>query len=252
MADEEKDQQAKDGKPEQPEPGRRGGRRARPEGTRPARAQGTPGDAAGAEAPKAEGPARPARDGAVEHGHARPARKEEAPGPQDDAPELPEPLARALARIQARFPDLKARGRRDLWLEVEVEPGRLVEVATYLRDDPELRFDYLAMLSGVDRLEEGFEVVDHLTSLEKGLRLILRTRVPRSEPVCPSVTGVWPGADWHERETYDLMGVRFEGHPDLRRILLREDWEGHPLRKDYVDRRPPRRIQVKADWQRKA
>lgn len=218
MADEEKDLQAQD---------------AAETPTRAAKATG------------AERPERPAR-------RTRPAKKEEAPGPQDDLAELPEPLARALDRIRSEFPGVKARGRRDLWLEVEVEPARWVEVATFLRDDPELRFDYLALLTGVDRLDEGFEVVVHLTSLPKSLRLILRTRVAREEPTCPSLTGVWAGANWHEREAYDLLGIRFEGHPDLRRILMREDWVGHPLRKDYVDRRPPRRIQVKADWERRA
>lgn len=277
VADEEKELQAKDGAPEEAtgegarerKPRATGARKGRAQGARagvtaegaaepeagpagepsgPAEAVGDRGD----RAPRHAAAERPARRAAGEHAPVRPARKEEPPGPQDDAEELPEPLARALERIRGRFPDVRVRGRRDLWLEVTVEPTRLVEVATFLRDDPELRFDYLALLTGVDRLDEGFELVNHLTSLEKGLRLILRTRVPRDEPKCPSLTGVWPGANWHERETYDLLGVRFEGHPDLRRILLREDWEGHPLRKDYVDRRPPRRIQVKAEWERKA
>lgn len=210
-----------------------------------------------AEQPRAARRARAAGEGhSSEHaeagGKARAAKKDEAPGPHDDLTELPEPLAHALDRIRAGLPGVKARARRDLWLEVEAEPARWLEVASFVRDDAELRFDYLNLLTGVDRLDQGFEVVVHLSSLATGLRLIMRTRVPREEPTCPSLTGVWPGANWHEREAYDLMGIRFEGHPDLRRILLREDWVGHPLRKDYVDRRPPRRIQVKAEWERKA
>ncbi|MBO2518812.1 MULTISPECIES: NADH-quinone oxidoreductase subunit C [Limnochorda] len=201
----------------------------------------------------------PAEGSRGEHGEKqRPARrtrtpkKEEAPGPHDTLEDLPGELARAVERIRAGLPGVEVRGRRDHWLEIRTEPSRWVEVATFLRDDPELRFDYLALLTGIDRLDDGFEVVVHLNALTSNLRLILRTQVPREEPVCPTLTGVWPGANWHEREAYDLLGIRFEGHPDLRRILLKEDWVGHPLRKDYIDRRPPRKIQVKADWERRA
>ena len=73
----------------------------------------------------------------------------------------------------------------------------------------------------------------HLLSIERRDRLRLKVRVPGSEPVVPSVTPVWPTANWHEREIFDLFGIRFQGHPDLRRILMPEDWEGYPLRKDY-------------------
>jgi len=115
---------------------------------------------------------------------------------------------------------------------VRVTQKVFVEASKFLRDDPRTRFEQLHDLTAVDWIDH-FEVVLHLCSLSKRLNFCLKTRTPsREDATCPSVTSVWPGADWHERETWDLMGVRFVGHPDLRRILLPEDWEGHPLRKD--------------------
>ena len=111
---------------------------------------------------------------------------------------------------------------------------RLVEVCAFLRDDPELRFAFLSWIGGVDWLprEPRFEVVYHLLSIEHECRIALKVRVHEAEPRVPSVTGVWPTANWHERETYDFYGIVFDGHPDLTRILLPDDWEGWPLRKD--------------------
>lgn len=134
-----------------------------------------------------------------------------------------------------------------------VEPEALVAVCTFLRDDPRLGFDFLNNVSGVDYLEPeakkaakaGFEphleIVYHLSSFaHPGRRFALKVMLPRWKddvpgnlPEVPSVSGVWPAADWHEREVFDLVGVRFVGHPDPRRILLADDWVGHPLRKDY-------------------
>jgi NADH-quinone oxidoreductase subunit C len=94
---------------------------------------------------------------------------------------------------------------------------------------------YLSDITGVDRfpVEPRFELNYHMVSLERRERLRIKARVPGSNPVLPTVAQVWPTANWHEREIFDLLGVRFEGHPDLRRILMPENWEGHPLRKDY-------------------
>ena len=136
---------------------------------------------------------------------------------------------------------------------VVVDAGDIVEVCRFLRDDPRLQFDMLNCISGVDYCEPdpakaakaGFEphleVVYHMSSFVKRHRFVVKVILPRWKdniegqlPEVPSVTSVWPAADWHERETYDLVGIRFIGHPDLRRILLAEDWEGHPLRKDYI------------------
>ena len=111
----------------------------------------------------------------------------------------------------------------------------LLRVAEYLASEPSLRFTYLSDISAVDRfpIEPRFEVNYHLLSLDRKERLRLRVRLPGAEPAVASVIPVWPTANWHERETFDLFGIRFNGHPDLTRILLPDEWEGHPLRKDY-------------------
>jgi len=97
-------------------------------------------------------------------------------------------------------------------------------------------YDYLLFVSAVDRPAEGtFEVVYLVTRYDDGRQLALVADIPREAPEIDSVSGVWAGADWHEREAYDMFGIVFRGHPFLRRILLDEDWPGHPLRKDYVD-----------------
>ena len=112
---------------------------------------------------------------------------------------------------------------------------RVLEVLAYLRDGATPRFEVLTDLTAVDRLPAvpRFEVVYLLTAYAPPARLRLKTRLAEADPVAPSATGLWPAADWLEREVYDLFGIRFAGHPDLTRILLPDDWEGHPLRKDY-------------------
>jgi NADH-quinone oxidoreductase subunit C len=112
------------------------------------------------------------------------------------------------------------------------------EVALFLRDDPRCRMDMLVDLCGVDHIDESprLEVVAHLHSLYLGHRLRIKARVgdeDANNAVIASLVPVWPGANWFERETYDLLGIRFAGHPDLRRILLYDEFVGHPLRKDY-------------------
>jgi NADH-quinone oxidoreductase subunit C len=136
---------------------------------------------------------------------------------------------------------------------VVVDPARLVEVCTFLRDDLRLRFEMLNDISGVDYLEPdakkaakaGFEphleVVYHLSSFTyPGRRFTVKVILPRWKndtpgelPEVPTLAEVWRTADWQEREVYDLVGVAFRGHPNLQRILLGDDWVGHPLRKDY-------------------
>ncbi len=119
-----------------------------------------------------------------------------------------------------------------------IRPSAWFEVAQFLRDDPRCDMKMLVDLCGVDfpELEPRFEVVVHLYSLRLGHRLRIKTRVGDADGDNARVTSLvalWPGANWFERETYDLMGIHFVGHPDLRRILLYEEFEGHPLRKDY-------------------
>lgn len=113
-----------------------------------------------------------------------------------------------------------------------VSPEKLPEIARFLRDEPRLSFDSLMCLSGVD-YKDRFAVACHLHSMKERHRMGLKVFLPRENPSLPSVDAVWPAANFMERETYDLFGIVFEGSSDLRRILLPEDWEGHPLRKDY-------------------
>jgi len=116
---------------------------------------------------------------------------------------------------------------------VQVAPDHIVEVARFLRDDDRFQFDTLMCLSGMDFTGGKLGVVYHLHSIAKSHKLTLKIEVPVEDPRCQSVESVWKTANWHEREAYDLIGVVFDGHPDLRRILLPYDWDGHPLRKDY-------------------
>lgn len=169
-----------------------------------------------------------------------------------------------MAADQALFDELRAKfgehvirielgaaesGSSDPWIEVAA--AALADVCRYLRDAPALRYDMLNCITGVDYLPidkkgakiEGpprLEIVYHLSSTVTRQQLVLKVTTSRWKndlegelPELPSLCGVWPGANWHEREVYDLMGVQFLGHPDPRRILCPEDWVGHPLRKDY-------------------
>lgn len=137
----------------------------------------------------------------------------------------------------------------DPW--IEVAPEGIVAVCTHLRDEPSLAFDYCNSVTAVDYLQTDekkaaktewqphLEVVYHLFSMKHKHSLVLKVMLPRwngepgNLPELPSVAGVWSTADWHEREGYDLFGIHFTDHPNLRRILCPEDWVGHPLRKDY-------------------
>lgn len=156
-------------------------------------------------------------------------------------------------RIRAESSDWATGVRTDVadpW--IDVVPAHLADVALLLRDAPELSFKMLNCITAVDYLETDskkaakvewephLELVYHLSSLEHGHRIVLKLHLPRWKddtagqlPEVPSLAGVWRTADWHEREVFDLSGVRFIGHPDFRRILCPEDWQGHPLRKDY-------------------
>jgi NADH-quinone oxidoreductase subunit C len=120
-------------------------------------------------------------------------------------------------------------------ISIRIEPARIVEVCNFLRDDPEASFNYLSDLTCVHfpmRQEAPLEVVYNLYSIGRNERVRLKVSISETSGV-DSVTSVWPTANWMEREVYDLFGVNFKNHPDLRRILLPPDWEGHPLRKDY-------------------
>lgn len=153
-----------------------------------------------------------------------------------------------IERLRAEFPgeilgDYSNQGQ----IAAIVRPGRIVEMLRWLRDSDDLRMNHLRSLCGVDnsrRKDPGlsrFEVVYNLYSIPLRHEIRLRAEVDDKDPAIDSVVGLWVGADWLERETYDLMGIRFNNHPDLRRVLLPEDWVGHPLRKEYP-------LKGKAEW----
>jgi NADH-quinone oxidoreductase subunit C len=146
----------------------------------------------------------------------------------------PSPLVTALQQAQPPGAGelIEAFGE----VTVIVERERIREVCAFLKTAPGLEFDFLSDICGVDRgpeEEPRFEVNYHLFSTKKYHRLRLKVLLNEEDARVPTVCGVWRTANWHERETYDLFGVIFDGHPDLRRILLPDDWEGHALRKDF-------------------
>jgi NADH-quinone oxidoreductase subunit C len=142
-----------------------------------------------------------------------------------------------LDRLKARFGERVIASDvdvKDPWIEVQADG--LVEIARFLRDEPELSFDYLVNLTGVDlKAEDALQVVYHLYSYRHRHPLVLKVKARRDDPKVPTVEGVWKAANWQEREAYDLVGIVFTGHSDLRRLLMPEDWVGYPLRKDFVE-----------------
>ncbi len=139
-----------------------------------------------------------------------------------------------LERLKQKFGDAVTEGEvKGVEVRLTVKPEASWEACRFLRD---VGFEYLNCLSGADWTIR-LEVVYDLSSLQHPTKAHLRVPVDRTNPVVRTVTNIWRGANWHERECYDLFGVRFDGHPDHRRILLPEDWVGFPLRKDYTDER---------------
>lgn len=151
----------------------------------------------------------------------------------EPAPEIqPPPEPAVVAALRREFPD----AIRDVTLAVDVptvtvDPARLLEIGRWLKS--EANFKMPVLCSGVDQ-KTSMEVVWHLNNLDTGAFVAIKVVLDRDHPRVASLTPVWAGMDWHEREAFDLLGVLFEDHPDLRRILLPDDWEGHPLRKDYT------------------
>lgn len=136
------------------------------------------------------------------------------------------------AAVRRSFPDAVEEVQGEA---VVVRREAVRDICLSLRDAPDLAFDFLASLCGVDYIDY-FEVVYHLRSLSRNHTAVLKTRAEgRDHPWVPSVVPVWRGADFQEREAWDLLGIRFEGHPDLRRVMLWEGFPGHPLRKDFLE-----------------
>jgi NADH-quinone oxidoreductase subunit C len=142
--------------------------------------------------------------------------------------------ATVIERLRTAFPG--AIGASSEFRDLSVYVGReaLVDVARFLRDDPELKYVFLESLCGVDYLgrDPRFEVVYHLLSHQNYHRLVLKVGLPEHDPTVLTLTGLWATANWQERETYDLLGINFSGHPGQYRILMPDEWEGYPLRKD--------------------
>jgi NADH-quinone oxidoreductase subunit C len=146
----------------------------------------------------------------------------------------PSPVVAALQRAHPEWVGQVIEAHGEVTIVIPRE--QLVEVCRFLKTAPGLEFNFLSDLCGVDRgpeEEPRFEVNYHLFSTTKHHRLRLKVLLNDDDTHVPTVTGVWRTANWHERETYDLFGVLFDGHPDLRRILLPDDWQGHALRKDF-------------------
>ncbi|MFP4369427.1 MAG: NADH-quinone oxidoreductase subunit C [Candidatus Kapaibacterium sp.] len=120
----------------------------------------------------------------------------------------------------------------DPW--INIEPAKVNEICHALRDEDDFHFDYLVNLSGMD-YKDNFGVVYHLYSIKHKHRLTLKAKLDRDEPALPTVENIWKTANWHEREAWDMFGIKFEGHPNMIRILCPYDWEGFPLRKDYKE-----------------
>lgn len=141
------------------------------------------------------------------------------------------PSSEVIKKLAERFPEATAEASGEA---ISLKSESIFDVAEYLKNSPELDFDYLNYITAVDYYDY-FEVVYQLTSMKHNHSLILKTRCyDRDNATVPSIVSLYKGADFQEREIYDLMGLSFEGHPDLRRIVLWEGFQGHPLRKDYL------------------
>jgi NADH-quinone oxidoreductase subunit D/NADH-quinone oxidoreductase subunit C/D len=146
-----------------------------------------------------------------------------------------DPAASAIDVLKERFGDAINDDTRERFTGLIIPVENLTAVAGFVRD--ELGFNYLSSVTGVDLIDDGkMEVVYHTYNIEKGGQaIVLKVQVDREEPIVPTLVPIWPGADFQEREIWDLFGIRFEGHPDLRRILMWEGFEGHPMRKDWKE-----------------
>lgn len=145
---------------------------------------------------------------------------------------MTKPLAgqEVAKQIERQIPEAVSESNES-WLVID--PDSLPQVAQFLQTTPGLEFDYLNCIAGVDYVDY-FEIVYHLSSIQHNHSLVLKVRCSRENPQVPSVVSLWRGADFQEREIYDLLGVTFVGHPNLKRIFMWEGFQGHPLRRDYL------------------
>ncbi len=150
--------------------------------------------------------------------------------------------------LEQEFTDSTLEVKEDSFPQTLIVPvGRLFEICQFLHTDPRCYFDLLSSITGIDNGPDAgtMDVIYHLYSIPTNVQLGLQVSLPREQAVVPTISSIWRTANWHEREVYDLLGIQFEGHPDLRRILLPNDWEGHPLRKDYDEQQYYHGVKVK-------
>lgn len=140
-----------------------------------------------------------------------------------------------VEKLQDEFKEIECKIDSEHRISVSVSKDKLLEVATYIKH--ELGFMTPNMCTGIDTTTD-IEIIWHIGVIQGPQLIALRTKTDRDKSLCPSLTPIWRGFDWHERETYDLLGVNFENHPDLRRILMPDNWEGYPLREDYIYKKP--------------
>jgi NADH-quinone oxidoreductase subunit C len=152
-----------------------------------------------------------------------------------------------LESIFEKFPKVRQSEIASNPVSLIVPKESLIELAAFLQTHPSCYFDHLACITGIDHGAEAntMEVIYTLYSIPHRHSVNLKVVVDRNNPDVPTVSGIWRGANWHERETFDLLGIRFTGHPDLRRILMPADWEGFPLRKDYEEQAEYHGMRVK-------
>jgi len=150
-----------------------------------------------------------------------------------------------LRKLRAKFADGIIETHSDCGDDTAIiVPQALVAVCAFLKQDPELDYNFLMDLTAVDglhlQLKQRFEVVYHFFSLSKKHRVRIKVRADAKNPEVDSIVALWSGADWYEREVWDMFGIKFRGHPNLKRILMYEEFQGHPLRKDYpIHKRQP-------------
>lgn len=199
-------------------------------------------DRAKAPAAQAGAAVKDAKSDAAAKRRAAAARRRAAAKKEEEKPKGPsknQPLLDKYVQvIKSHFGDDVIEEAYINWLAKEVptlviKKEKWFEVAQFIKYNEQLSFDYLSNLAGIDH-ETHMEVYYHFYSYKEGHALAIRVKTDRDNALLPSITPIWAGADWPERETYDLLGIRFEGHPNLERILLTDEWVGHPLRKDYV------------------
>jgi NADH-quinone oxidoreductase subunit C len=202
-----------------------------------------PEQPAGPPKPEAAAPAAPAAPKPAAAAAAKPPAKAAEPKAPPPPPGPPDPAPPADLAVPAYITALQAGvagavEHVSFWVgdwTVIVPAARLIDAATFLKDTPGCQFDYLSDLTAVDwptRANVRFDLVLCLYSIKRRQRLRVKVRLADQQAV-PSVTGLWPAANWLEREVFDMFGITFTGHPDLRRILMPADWQGHPERKDY-------------------